>query len=135
MDDVRGTVIGENNQVYAPDRVFRAWAMLTAAGDELHHVALPALAVDHLHRQLRAIADELARDISADLATELFRLIHPDQPAPTTAEELRVEYASLLGWVAGLVMNMIGELDASGREYAPGPENGAPETGREGSLP
>ena len=35
------------------------------------------------------------------LADELRRLVRPDGPAPPTSAELRLEYASLLGWTGG----------------------------------
>ena len=40
-------------RVDAPDRVPRAWRLLTAADGELHQVKLPSAAVGRLHRILR----------------------------------------------------------------------------------
>ena len=42
-----------------------------------------------------------------NLAGELRHLIRQRQAAAPTADELRVEYASLLGWTGGLVIEML----------------------------
>ena len=61
-------------------------------------------------RQLRGKACLL----SPALADELRRLVRPDGPAPPTSAELRLEYGSLLGWTGGLVVGMVGQLEAAG---------------------
>jgi hypothetical protein len=48
---------------------------------------------------------------SADLAGELHRL-NRWPPGPRTPDELRVECVSLLGWTGGLVLAMLGQLEA-----------------------
>jgi len=102
-------------RVEAADRVMRVWAMLSAADSELHRMSLPPEAVGRLQRQLEAVTAELEGAVSGGLAGELDRIVQRRGPAPLTAAELRIEYASLLGWVSGLVIGMLSELElASG---------------------
>ena len=98
-------------RVEAADRVMRVWALLNATDSELHQVSLPAEAVGRLQRQLEAITTELEGAVSGELAGELDRLVRRRGTALATAGELRIEYASLLGWVGGLVIGMLSELE------------------------
>jgi hypothetical protein len=98
-------------RVEAADRVMRVWALLNAADSELHQVRLPPEAVGRLQRQLEAITLQLEGAVSGELAGELDRLVRRRETAPPTVGELRIEYASLLGWVAGLVVSMLSELE------------------------
>jgi proteasome activator-like protein len=98
-------------RVEAADRVMRVWALLNAADSELRQVSLPAEAVGRLHRQLEAITTELEGAVSGELAGELDRLVRRRGTAPATVGELRIEYASLLGWVGGLVIGMLSQLE------------------------
>ncbi|MGO8978906.1 MAG: hypothetical protein ACLP70_06485 [Streptosporangiaceae bacterium] len=70
-------------RVEAPDRVLRIWALLSATGDELHQVILPAGVIARLHQQLRALIAELQFCVSPALASELRRLIPPEEAAPS----------------------------------------------------
>jgi hypothetical protein len=45
------------------------------------------------------------------LAGELDRLVQRRATAPPTVGELRIAYASVLGWVGGLVVGMLSELE------------------------
>jgi proteasome activator-like protein len=97
-------------RVEEPDRLLRVWGMLSAASDELHKVKLPPEAVAGLQRQLKAAIAELERSVSPALAGELDYLTRQNDTTLATASELRVEYASLLGWTGGLVIAMLDQL-------------------------
>lgn len=101
-------------RVEAPDRVLRIWALLNDADNELRQVSLPHMAAARLQRQLEVVIAELERSVSDALADELRHLLPWKQGAPTV-DELRVEYASLLGWTAGLVSGMLEQIDAVSR--------------------
>jgi hypothetical protein len=107
-------------RVEAADRVLRVWALLNAADRELHQVRLPAEAVGRLQRQLEAITAELDGAVSGELASELDRLVRRRASAPATVAELRIEYASVLGWVGGLVVSMLSELELASASLGPG---------------
>jgi hypothetical protein len=97
------------NRVEAPDRVLRMWSLLNTADEELHHVTRPG-AVGRLQRQLEAVTAELERSVSPTLASELHHLVGHGGTVPITLPELRIEYASVLGWAGGLVIAMLSEL-------------------------
>jgi hypothetical protein len=110
-----------------PGRLLRVWALLNAASRELHEAAIPPAAVAVLARQLWADVGELHRSLSAELAGELDRLIVADGGAAPTADELRIEYATLLGWTGGLVVAMLDQLEQGGLAATAaraGPEDG-----------
>ena len=96
-------------RVEEPDRLLRVWGMLSAASDELHKVKLPSGAVARLQQQLKATIAELEQAISPALAGELDHLTRHGT-VPATTSELRIEYASLLGWTGGLVIAMLDRL-------------------------
>jgi hypothetical protein len=96
-------------RVEAPDRVLRMWSLLKAADEELHHVTGPGEAA-RLQQQLEAVTAELQRSVSPTLASELRRLTGHSGTVPVTLPELRVDYASVLGWTGGLVIAMLSEL-------------------------
>jgi hypothetical protein len=102
---------GKAYQVESPDRVLRLWAMLNEAGSELHAQTLPPQSLARVHRMLMAVRAELERSVSPALAGELHHLLDGGGAEPGAAE-VRIEYASLLGWVSGLVIGMIGQLEA-----------------------
>jgi hypothetical protein len=109
-------------RVEAADRVMRVWALLKAADGELRQMRLSAEAVGRLQRQLEAITAELEGAVSGELAGELDQLVRRRESSPATVGELRIEYASLLGWVGGLVVSMLTELElASAGIGPPGP--------------
>lgn len=101
-------------RVEAPDRLLRMWQLLRATGDELQRVTLPSAAIPRLEAQLRAVTSELERSVSPDLAAELHHLLGgAGRTAPATPAQLRVEYSILLGWTGGLVIGMLGQLEAA----------------------
>ncbi len=99
-------------RVEAPGRVLRMWSLLNAADEELHQVTLPPEAVPRLQHLLEAVRADLVRSVSPALADELRQLTN--WPAgPQGLDELRVECVSLLGWTAGLVLAMLGQLEVA----------------------
>lgn len=107
---------GRGYRVDAPDRVHRIWALLSSADTELRQVTVPPEVTARLGRQLDAIRAELARSLSPALAGELHNLTGPGNAAGATADELRVQYASLLGWTSGLVAEILSQLEAAAKE-------------------
>jgi len=105
-------------RVDEPDRVLRIWALLNDADNELHQVSLPPAAAPRLQRQLDALTGELERSVSPALAGELRHLIPQGQATAPTADELRVEYASLLGWTGGLVIGMLSQIEVTSEKVA-----------------
>jgi Bacterial proteasome activator len=102
-------------RVDAPYRVLRIWGLLSGAVDEMRRAKLPSGAAARLQRQLDAVTAELERSVSPALAGELRHLTHHEHAAAPTADELRVEYASLLGWTGGLVVGMLRRLEAAAK--------------------
>ena len=100
-------------RVDAPDRVLRIWTMLASADDELHQASLRPGAVARLQRQLDALVGELDRSLSPALAGELHRLIGREAGTELSADELRVEYATLLSWTIGLVIGILTQLEVA----------------------
>lgn len=107
---------GKAYRVESPDRVLRMWALLNEAGSELHAQALPPQSLARIQRLLKAVRAELERSVSPALAGELRHLLGFGGAEPDAAE-VRIEYASLLGWVGGLVIGMLGQLEAA--QYGP----------------
>ena len=97
-------------RVEEPDRLLRVWGMLSAASEELHKVELPPEAMARLQRQLKTATAELEQSVSPALAGELDYLTRENDTIPATTGELRIEYASLLGWTSGLVIAMLDGL-------------------------
>jgi hypothetical protein len=91
------------------------WAMLNEAGNELHAQTLPPESLASVQRLLNAVSAELERSVSPALADELHHLLGCGGAAPDAAE-VRIEYAGLLGWVGGLVIGMLGQLEAAQRD-------------------
>ena len=110
------------SRVDAPDRVLRIWAMLRNANDELHQACLRPEMMARLQRQFGALSAELERSLSPALAGELHRILDRDKDTELTADELRVEYATLLAWMIGLVIEILTQLEAASAKIAqPGP--------------
>ncbi len=65
-----------------------------------------------MQRQLAAVSAEIERSVSPALADELHRLLghRTAEPSP---REVRIEYVALLGWVSGLVIGMLSQLEAA----------------------
>jgi len=99
------------DRVEAPDRVLRLWAMLNAANEDLHLAVVPPESIPHLQHVLEDVNAELERSVSPSLADEWHRLV-PHREA-TGLAELRIEYVSLLGWVDGLVTEILTQLEAA----------------------
>jgi Protein of unknown function (DUF2587) len=121
----KATDAGHVCRVDAPDRVLRIWALLNSADDELRRAGLPPGATARLRRQLDALTVELARSVSPALASELHHLVSWEEAAELTADELRMAYASLLGWTGGLVIGMLSQLELASTKAAqsrPGPQ-------------
>lgn len=110
------------SRVDAPDRVLRIWAMLRNADGELRQASLRPEMTARLQRQLDALTAELERSLSPALAGELHRIIDWDKDTELTADELGVEYATLLAWTIGLVIEILTQLEAaSAKIVRPGP--------------
>lgn len=122
-------------RVEAPDRVLRMWELLNTADDELHRVTLPPGAATRLQQQLEAVTTELERSVSPALARELRHLIGTGGTIPPTAAELRIEYASLLGWTGGLLIGMLSQLEAARASPVSRPEPGSGTSSSETSTP
>ena len=98
-------------RVDEPDRVLRIWALLGNAADDLRQAALPPEAIARLGRQLDAAVAEMETSLSPALTGELHRLIRPGKNAELSADELRVEYAAVLAWTAGLLTEVLSQID------------------------
>jgi len=99
-------------RVEAPSRVLRLWFLLNATDRELHQATLPPEAAPRLAHLLDTVRADLEKSVSPALADELRQLTG----WPTGArglDELRVECVSLLGWTGGLVLAMLGQLEAA----------------------
>jgi hypothetical protein len=101
------------SRVDAPDRVLRIWAMLRNADGELRQASLRPEMMARLQRQFGALTAELERSLSPALASELHHIIDWDGDTEPTADELRVEYASVLAWTVGLVIELLTQIDAA----------------------
>ena len=101
-------------RVESPERVVRMWELLNEAGGELHLQTMPPESLARVQRLLKAVKAELERSVSPALAEELRHLIDCVGGEPDAAE-MRIEYASLLGWVGGLVIGMYSQLEDAGR--------------------
>jgi hypothetical protein len=105
-------------RVDAPDRVLRIWAMLRNTDEELHQASLRPEMTARLRQQLDALTAELEKSLSPALAGELHRIIDRNKDTELTAGELRVEYATLLAWTIGLVIEILTQLEAAGKKIA-----------------
>ena len=108
----RPSAPGAAYQVESPGRLLRMLALLTEADDELRQVDLPPQSLARVQRQLAAVSAEVERSVSPALADELHRLLghRTAEPGP---REVRIEYVALLGWVSGLVIGMLSQLEAA----------------------
>jgi hypothetical protein len=101
-------------RVDSPGRVLRLWSLLNAAAGEAHAEGLPRPARDRLQRVLTGVSVELGQCLSPALAEELGGLLGPGTAVPD-ADELRIDYSLLLGWLGGLVIGILDQLEAAGR--------------------
>lgn len=97
-------------RVESPERVVRMWELLNEAGGELHLDTMPPESLARVQRLLKAVSAEIERSVSPALAEELRHLVDFDGAEPD-AGEVRIEYASLLGWLGGLVIGMYSQLE------------------------
>jgi Bacterial proteasome activator len=105
-------------RVDAPDRVLRIWALLGNAADELRQASPPPELIARLRRQLGIITAELETSLSPALASELHRLVGPEEGTELSADELRVDYAALLAWTASLLVEVLNEIDTAAARTA-----------------
>ena len=101
-------------RVESPERVVRMWELLNEARGELHPETMPPESLARVQRLLKAVSAELERSVSPALAEELRHLIDCVGAEPDAAE-VRIEYASLLGWAGGLVIGMYSQLEDAWR--------------------
>ncbi|HUY45424.1 MAG TPA: proteasome activator [Streptosporangiaceae bacterium] len=102
-------------RVEYPERVVRMWALLNEAGGELQLETMPPESLARVQRLLKAVSAELERSVSPALAEELRHLVDWGRAEPD-ASEVRIEYASMLGWVGGLVIGMYSQLEDAKRD-------------------
>lgn len=103
---------GNAYRVESLDRVLRMCALLSEAGEEFRQVTLPPEALDRVRRQLKAVTAEIDRSVSPALVGELHHLLGPGGAEHDMAE-VRIEYTALLGWVSGLVIGILSQLEAA----------------------
>lgn len=101
-------------RVESPGRVLRLWSLLNAAAGEFRADQLSPQARGRLQRVLTGVSADLGQCVSPALAGELRELLGSCEAVPG-ADELRIEYAMLLGWLGGLVVGMLDELDGAAR--------------------
>lgn len=101
-------------RVEAPERVLRLWSLLNAAAGDFRADQLSAPARGRLQRVLTGVSAELGQCVTPALAAELRDLLGSGEAAPSAAE-LRIEYAAVLGWLGGLVVVMLDELEGAAR--------------------
>ena len=123
-------------RVESPERVLRMWEMLYAVSDDLKLETMPPETLARIRQLLETATTEPRRSISPALARELDHLIG-DGGSEASASEVRIQYASLLGWLGGLVIGMYRQLEEAKRdlllaEHRGGP--GDPESRAAGSL-
>lgn len=112
---------GHLGRVDAPDRLLRIWALLGNAADGLRQASLRPELIARLRRQLGAIVAELETSLSPALADELHRLTGREKGADElSADELRIDYATLLAWTASLLVEVLSQVDAAGARTPPG---------------
>jgi hypothetical protein len=104
--------IGRPYRVAAPARVLRMWGMLNQASQELSAHNLPPEAVARLPGVFVTVTEELRHSVSPALRTERDQLIGSFGDGADVMQ-VRIEYASLLGWLGGLVISMLSELDTA----------------------
>jgi len=105
---------GQVYRVDSPGRVLRLWSLLNAAAGEVRAGELPPGARGRLRRVLTGVSAELGQCVSPELAEELDGLLGPGTAVPD-AGELRVDYALLLGWLGGLVIGILDQLESAAR--------------------
>ncbi len=110
---------GGSDRVEAPDRLLRVWNMLNEAAEELELAVVSPETALRLQRLLADATAELERSLSPALAGELRRLV-PRRTEPAGLAELQIDYMSILGWLSGLVMQVLARLEAApGKRRSP----------------
>jgi Bacterial proteasome activator len=113
-------------RVESPERVLRLWEMLSGVGDELNLQTMPPETLARIRRLLQTVTEELRRSVSPPLAEELRDLIGDGGGTDASASEVRIQYASLLGWLGGLVISMYTQLQDAKRELLTAEHLGGP---------
>jgi len=116
----------EAPRVESPERVMRMWEMLSGVGDELKLETLPPETLARVRQLLQTVTAELRRSVSPPLAGELRDLIGDGGGTEVSASEVRIQYASLLGWLGGLVISMYSQLEEAKRELLRAEHLGGP---------
>jgi hypothetical protein len=99
-------------RVESPDLLLRLWGLLNAAGEDMRPQDLPPQTLAHVQELLTAVETDIERAVSPALAAELRRVLGT-RPPGADAASVRIEYAALLGWLGGLVIEMLGQLEAA----------------------
>ncbi len=103
---------GKTYRVESPGRLMRIYAMLSEASEEIRSPGLPPGSLAWAQQLLEAACAEIERAVSPALTAELHQLCG-SWVADPGATEVRIEYAGLLGWLSGLVVAMVTELEAA----------------------
>jgi hypothetical protein len=103
-------------RVESPDLLLRLWGLLNAAGEDLRPQDLPPQSLARVQELLTAVEADVERAVSPALAAELRHLLGA-RPPGTDSASVRIEYASLLGWLGGLVIEMLGQLEAGAQAH------------------
>jgi hypothetical protein len=105
------TGTGTAYRVESPDLLLRLWGLLNAAGEEPRPQDLPPQSLARIQDLLTTVEADIERAVSPALAAEL-RHVLGTRPPSTNAASVRIEYAALLGWLSGLVIEMFSQLEA-----------------------
>jgi len=103
-------------RVESPDLLLRLWGLLNAAGEELRPQDLPPKSLARIQDLLTTVQADVERAVSPALAAEL-RHVLGARPPSTDAASVRIEYAALLGWLGGLVIEMFSQLEAEAQAH------------------
>lgn len=126
----------EAPRVESPERILRMWEMLNGVADELSLQTMPPESLARVRGLLRTVTAELERSVSPPLAEELRHLLGDGGATEVSASEVRIQYASLLGWLGGLVISMYTQLQDTKRELlTAGRPGGADDPGSRAAGP
>jgi Protein of unknown function (DUF2587) len=103
-------------RVESPDLLLRLWGLLNAAREELRPQDLPPQSLARVQDLLTTVEADLERAVSPALAAEL-RHVLGTRPPSTDVASVRIEYAALLGWLGGLVIEMFSQLEAEAQAH------------------
>lgn len=86
-------------------KLARVYGMAGALIDELHQGQLDDPSRSRLERLTRDSLVEMGSAIPDDLLEELHRLVPPGDGTAASQAELRVLWAQMLGWIAGVALS------------------------------